>query len=317
MRILLVRLGAMGDIIHALPAAATIRTALGHCSLTWMVEPRWAPLLAGNPYVDELLPFDRRSAAGIRDAIVSLRRGSFSLALDLQGLIKSALAAVIARPDRVFGLHRSLVREKPAALFYSSAVESSAAHVVDRYIDVALAAGGGRPARLFPIPAGEAEGELPAGRFILACPLAGWTSKQWPLEHWEALGRRLGEAGVPLVLNGPPAAAATLAKVGSAHVHLSGLPGLIDASRRALAVVGVDSGPLHLAAALDKPGVAIFGPTDPARNGPYGESIRVVRARDAETTYRRGTEIAPSMRAISPESVFETLTAALTGTRGS
>ena len=100
---------------------------------------------------------------------------------------------------------------------------------------------------------------------------------------------------MPLVLNGPP---------GSGLAHISGLPGLIDATRRAAAVIGVDSGPLHIAAALGKPGVAIFGPTDPARNGPYGDSLKVLRAPSAETTYKRGASIDPAMRAISPESRF-------------
>ena len=86
------------------------------------------------------------------------------------------------------------------------------------------------------------------------------------------------------------AAAATLARVEGAHVHVSGIPGLIHATRRAKAVVGVDSGPLHLAAALGKPGVAIYGPTDPASHGPYGGSIRVLRSPDAVTSYKRRDE---------------------------
>ena len=86
---------------------------------------------------------------------------------------------------------------------------------------------------------------------------------------------------------------------------------MIDATRRAAAVLGVDSGPLHIAAALGKPGVAIFGPTDPARNGPYGGSLRVLRRPDAVTTYRRGSEIDGSMRSVSPGEVFEALSAAL------
>jgi len=93
--------------------------------------------------------------------------------------------------------------------------------------------------------------------------------------------------------------------------HYSGLPGLIDATRRATAVLGVDSGPLHLAAALSKPGVAIFGPTDPVRNGPYGNSLRVLRSAAAVTTYKRGAAIDESMQNISPGEVFEALRAAL------
>ncbi len=114
---------------------------------------------------------------------------------------------------------------------------------------------------------------------------------------------------MPLVVNGP--APPGLAEIAGARLHVSGLSGLIDATRRAAAVIGVDSGPLHLAAALSRPGVAIFGPTDPARNGPYGNSIRVLRSISAVTTYKRGTEIDTSMRKISPDEVFEALRASL------
>src|SRR6266851_2178690 len=92
---------------------------------------------------------------------------------------------------------------------------------------------------------------------------------------------------LPLVVNGSPEAAEKLSQVNGAHVHISGIAGLIHATRRAHAVIGVDSGPMHIAAALGKPGVAIFGPTDPARNGPYGGSLRVLRSEKAATTYKR------------------------------
>ena len=154
------------------------------------------------------------------------------------------------------------------------------------------------------LPPGAPEGDLPEGRFVLVSPLAGWGSKQWPLEFHEELARRLD---VPLVANGPPDAADLLARIRGAHVHLSGIAGLIDATRRAQAVIGVDSGPLHLAAALGKPGVAVFGPTDPARNGPYGGTIRVLRNPGALTTYKRRPAGDESMRAISPEAVLEAL----------
>jgi heptosyltransferase I len=95
--------------------------------------------------------------------------------------------------------------------------------------------------------------------------------------------------------------------VKGARVHLSGIEGLIHATRRAVAVIGVDSGPLHLAAALNKRGVAIFGPTDPERNGPYGGAMRVLRDPAAHTTYKRGRKISAEMRAITPQQVIEAL----------
>src|SRR5262249_37836946 len=124
--------------------------------------------------------------------------------------------------------------------------------------------------------------------FVLASPLAGWRSKQWPLESYALLATRLRrEAGVTLALNGPPSERTSFANVPDALTHVSSLAGLIDATRRATAVLGVDSGPMHLAAALGKPGVAIFGPTDPARNGPVGDTFTVLRSPEATTSYKR------------------------------
>jgi heptosyltransferase-1 len=148
---------------------------------------------------------------------------------------------------------------------------------------------------------------LPDGKFVLASPLAGWNAKQWPLERFEELASLLE---MPLVVNGSPDSAEMLQRVRGAHVHISGIAGLIDATRRAHAVIGVDSGPMHLAAALAKPGVAIFGTTDPTRNGPYGGSLRVLRSGAAVTTYKRDAADT-HMRAIGAEAVAEALAAVL------
>jgi heptosyltransferase-1 len=297
--ILVVRLGALGDIIHTLPAVASLKHSYPGWRLTWAVEAKWMPLLEGNPFVDRLVPVRRDALSSVLASRRDLRRQRYDFAVDFQGLLKSALTASMAHPSRIFGFHQSQTRERIAGLFYSDKTTSSAVHVVDRNLDLAAAAGAASALKVFPLPAGSPEGDLPAGEFVLASPLAGWGSKQWPLEHFGALaGRIRSELGMPLVLNGPP---------DSGLPHISGLPGLIDATRRAAAVIGVDSGPMHLAAALGKPGVAIFGPTDPARNGPYGDSIRLLRSSEAATTYKRRADIAESMRSISPDAVFDAL----------
>jgi heptosyltransferase-1 len=199
------------------------------------------------------------------------------------------------------------VRERPAGLFYSARIQSSAVHVVEQALDLAAGAGATNLVRAFPLPPGTPEGRLPAEPFILASPLAGWTSKQWPLEYYARVARvSRDRLGMPLVLNGAPGA---VPAVEGTVAHESGIAGLIDATRRAALVIGVDSGPLHLAAALNKSGAAIFGPTDPARNGPCGGDFEVFRIAAAHTTHRRGATIAASMRAITPEQVFEALAA--------
>lgn len=300
-RILAVRLGAMGDIICALPAVATLKHGIPGSSVAWVIERKWKALLEDNPFVDTVIAVDRTSLGGIASAWRQLRAGGFDLAVDFQGLLKSALAATAARPERILGFDRT--RERMAAWFYSSRVSPRGVHEVDKNLELAEAAGPQSIVRKFPIPQGRPEGVLPREPFVLASPLAGWGAKQWPLDSYAALGALLErEFGLRLVLNVPRPLA-----VENTVGHVSGVPGLIDATRRAIAVVGLDSGPLHLAAALGKPGVAVYGPSDPARTGPYGGTITVLRAAGAETTYRRDPNPHPLMRAISPAMVMEAL----------
>jgi heptosyltransferase I len=288
-----------------LPAVASLKHSFPHSHVSWVIRTRWAALLEGNPFVDEVIPFER-TLRGIIGTRRKLRENRFDLAIDFQGLLQSALVAAAARPDRIAGFHRSQVRENAAALFYSTCVEARMQHIVDRNLELVAAAGASSLLHTFSLPDGSPEGSLPDGKFVLASPLAGWGSKQWPVEFYQELAARLD---IPLVVNGPPDAADILSTIRGAHVHLSGIAGLIHATRLAQAVVGVDSGPLHLAAALLKPGVAIFGPTDPLRNGPYGGTIRVLRGADVATTYKRATGTHDSMRAISPQEVLEALPA--------
>jgi len=303
--ILIVRLGAMGDIIHALPAVALLKSRFPAASITWVVEPKWAPLIQDNGIVDKVVLFHRHQPATWNRTRQELRTVRYDLAVDFQGLIKSALVAHFAAPERIVGYAAAVVRERPASWFYSACVTTNAAHVVDQALDLAASAAGtpaDRTPHTFAIPAGEPEGTLPDQPFVLACPLAGWTSKQWPLEYYQTLaGMIRSQLGMPMVLNCAPS---SLPQVAWAQRHESGIPGLIDATRRAALVVGVDSGPLHLAAALGKSGVAIFGPTNPERNGPRGGDFEIFRTPGVETTHRRGNTIDTSMRAITPEQVF-------------
>lgn len=316
LRILVIRLSSMGDVIHTLPAVAALKKCFPDSRLSWLIRPRWAVLLEGNPYVDEIVPLPRALGATVR-GIGALRMERFDLAVDFQGLIQSAVIGKASGADPFFGYATPSVREKAAVCFYSHHVEARAAHVVDRNMELAAASGrhlGGKTfgcaAREFPLPPGQPEGSLPDGPFLLASPFAGWGSKQWPLEYWSDLAAQLP---LPLVVNGPPSSRDQLAAIQGAHVHLSGIPGLIDSTRRATAVLGLDSGPLHLAAALGKPGVALFGPTDPARNGPYGKTIRVLRDANAITTYHRNEAPDPSMRALAPALVSQAVREAMEG----
>ena len=309
--ILVIRLSAMGDIIHTLPAATTLKSSFPNQTLVWLVAPRWVPLLEGNPYIDEVIPLDRRDPSHAWNTVKRLRALHADIAFDFQGLFQSAILGRLAGARKLFGFAKSVAREPFAALFYTNAVPVKGPHRVERAVQLAQAAGAEKPTYEAWIAPGTPEGELPPGPFVLASPFAGWPGKEWPVEFFNVLGRLLNRQGLQLVLNVAPRDASKLSGFDHVFVHASGLQGLIYATRRAEAVVGLDSGPVHLAAALNKPGVALYGPTDPALTGPFGGSMSVLRTPDVETTYKRHGEIHASMREITPEqvaaAVFESL----------
>lgn len=306
-RVLVVRLGAMGDILHALPAVGSLRKSFPEARISWALAPRWEALLDGNPDIDELIPFRRKN---LHELLVSWRRLRLlkpDVAIDFQGLIQSALAGRASRPSVLYGWAATSAREPLASRLYSRRLEPHSRHIVDRNLELAAAAGATSLVRKFQIPRGKPEGILPDKPFVLTNPFAGWRSKQWPLERYVELAERLKTDGLALVANVPPERAREISELGAVAVHTSSLSGLIDATRRATAIIGLDSGPTHLAAALRKPGVALFGPTDPGRNGPYVETMRVLRHPEALTTYKRRDEIDPSMRAITISEVHAAL----------
>lgn len=322
-RILVVRFGAMGDIIQTLPAVADLRRAVPDGKIAWAVDSRWGELLAGNQDIDEVIGVRLRSWRGpgsrpgesAGEVLTRLRQENFDLALDMQGLIKSAAVAAASSAKTVAGLDHRLLREPHAALLYDRRLKTAKTHVIDRYRELAAMATGCPPSpeARFRLPPGELRSGLPE-RYVLTSAQAGWGAKQWPLERYSELAARLwNEHRIPLVVDCVPGgeghanAVREAAPEGAVHSHPSTLSQLIGATRRATAVVGVDSGPLHLAAALARPGVAIFGPTDPARNGPHGSSMTVLRVSGAETTYKRTTEPSASMRAWSADAIYREL----------
>ena len=323
-RILMVRLGAMGDVIQTLPAAADLRARFPKATIAWAVDSLWTPLLKGNADLDEVIPVPLRqwrrsksssetwtaAARFVRD----LRGRAFDIAIDFQGLLKSAGLATIAGAARRLGFSPNLLREPSAGILYDWRMDTPERHVVDRYRSLACE-GGGPPvgAARFRLPTGTAGSRLPE-RFVIASPMAGWGLKQWPTRHYMALAARIWrEARIPLVADCAPGRRDYVEEIrdgapqGAVIVHPSTIPQLISATRRATAAVGVDSGPLHLAAALGRPGVAVFGPTDPQRNGPYGHTIAVVRDQHAATSYKRHPEPDSSMWNCGPDLVFEHL----------
>jgi heptosyltransferase-1 len=267
--------------------------------------------LEGNPDIDEIVPFYRNGLPNLLASLARLRAIKPEITIDFQTLIYTGMIGRLAHPRLFFGWDAGFAREFLAGYLYSRRIRYQSQHVVDQNLELAAAAGATEMVREFHIPAGSPEGALPAGPFVLASPFAGWAAKEWPIANYARLSEALKAEGLALVLNVPPQRRQEVEPLANVRVHVSSLPGLIDATRRAAAVLGLDSGPIHLAAALRKPGVALYGPTDPARNGPYGGTVRVIRAAAARTSHKRRKQIDPSMKTITVDQVHAALRAVL------
>lgn len=307
----------MGDVLHALPAAAALREARPDCRIGWVIEPRWRPLLratcgpAAGPIVDEFFlaetkrwkqhPFSTETLATITGMRRKLREKQFDLCIDMQGSIRSAVIGRMAAAKEFCGPAEP--REKPAAWLYRRRIPVTATHVVKQGCELMSKATGLdlAPTTIdFPVDR-EAERICEAALstlrpaksgYALICPTAGWGAKQWPADRFGAVARELCQRGVPTIINAPSPSDPVVAKVvessgGLAKEIAGDIPQLIELTRRASVVIAGDTGPLHLAAAMRRPVVALFGPTDPARNGPYGTRARVLRHGAERRDHRR------------------------------
>jgi len=302
-RFLIVRLGSLGDIIHAIPAAAALRAALPSAIIDWAVDPRYVDLIKMVTAVNHPVPLDPRAGMIRLFATMSeLRRRKYKVAIDFQGLIKSATIARLAGAKRVVGFPQAHVREQAARAFYTDAPETvRAAHVVFKNLELVSALGikVGEPAFPLNVPKTAAvqdvEARFGGAPFALINPGAAWPNKRWPPERYGGVAAAIRERfGWPsLVLWGPKeqALAETVvqasngAAVLAPHTSIVDLFGIAKAAR--IAVSG-DTGPLHIAAAVGTPVVALFGPTRADRNGPWGGAdIVVERTARCECLYER------------------------------
>ena len=302
-RILLIKPSALGDVVHTLPVVATLKRRYPEIPLDWLVEEESAPLVAGHPAVASIVVSGRRrwlrqlrrpaeaaSALGeMRGLVTELRRRRYDAVLDLQGLLKSAVYVVAAGAPVRVGLADA--REGAGwVLTHRVPVPPQPVHAVERYLALAAAVGARETVRDFTIPLGP--DELEAAQRLLAdlprpCvalhPAARWETKLWEVERWRAVAASLAGEGAGVVVTGSladaPAAAAVCEGLRPAPRSLAGrlsLKGLAAVLRSVDLMITVDSGPMHIAAAVGTPVVALFGPTDPARTGPLGPG-RVLR----------------------------------------
>jgi heptosyltransferase-1 len=335
-RLLIVRLSSMGDIIHTLPAATALRRAFPEANIGWIIEERWAELLCTlpeprsgplsprrplvnrvhtvntKPWRNSLLSIQtwEQIAAGLSE----LRAQRYEVAVDFQGAARSALLARWSGVPVVYGFAQP--RENVATMFYTRRVLARGSHIVEQNLSLAEAVVRRSleiPSIEFPQdPAVEKQCEdrlqHGIGDFVLLNPGAGWGAKQWPAERYGHLAKRLAGDGLKSVINFGPGEESLMRAVesaseGTAKGVTCSLMELIALTRRARIFIGGDTGPMHLAASLGIPVVAIFGPTNPARNGPFGTRSIVLRSPASPTTHSRSAKHDPGMLEISADEV--------------
>jgi heptosyltransferase-1 len=318
-RLLIVRLGAMGDVIHGLPAVGALRAAFPRAMLGWLIEERWAELLCTlstprsgprspqRPLVDRLhtvntrqwrrAPFSAATWERVAASLSDLRSTRYDTVVDFQGAVRSSLLARWSGAPVIYGAAQP--RENLASMFYTRQIITRGEHVVEQNLSLAEAVAH-RALKISKVELPrddaadqECERRLKAQgtqEFALLNPGAGWGAKQWPAERFGEVARRLAENGLRSLINVGPgeadlARAVEAASGGTALTVTGSITQLIALTRRARLFIGGDTGPMHLAAVLGVPVVGIFGPTDPARNGPFGTRSIVLRSPASSTSY--------------------------------
>ena len=295
MRVLIVRLSSLGDVVHTLPVAAALRRALPDAAIDWVVDERNADLLALVPVLDRVVVLRTRSRSAIGafiDCRRALRRRTYDVALDVQGLGKSALVARLSGAPRVVGFTPPFLRERWSRLFHTETADPGRpTHVVDRNLGLLTALGIEDTRWAFPLeapPTGAPEAverllDAEDGRFALINPNTAWPNKCWPPARFGAVAARvLRTHGLrSIVLWGPGDEARAEAVVAGSDGAASRAPrtdlaDLVALLRAGTVLVSGDTGPLHIAAAVGTPVVGIYGPSNPARNGPWSPHDIVV-----------------------------------------
>jgi heptosyltransferase-1 len=327
--LLVVRLGAFGDIIHTLPAAVALRQAFPRATLGWLVEERWAELLCTlryprsgerspqRPLVDRVhsvniaewrhAPFSFNTWQQMAVELSQLRGIQYDAVIDFQGAVRSALLARWSGARTVYGSAQP--RENAATMFYTRQLQTNGRHVVEQALALARAIipAPVAPAAIISTPVVEPRLEFPEDPdaaskiaaltaevqdFAILNPGAGWGAKMWPADRYGQVAKKLAENGLRSLVNYGPgeeelAVAVETASEGVAQKVSCSVSELIALTRRARLFIGGDTGPMHLAAALKIPVVAIFGPTNPARNGPFATQSIVLRNASSTTDHTR------------------------------
>jgi len=326
---LVVRLSSIGDIMHALPAVAALGQTYPEAEIHWAIERRYAPLLDGNPYVHRVLTLDtlgwrgKMASGGTLEEVVrgilAVREVAYAAAIDFQGLWKSAVIAWLSRSQERLGFAEYWLREPSAGVLYTERVSPGGRrHVIEMNMALVERLGARMERWQFPLPRTAEDDSyverqlaaLGAQEFILINPGGGWKSKCWAPENYAELIRHLEpKLPVKILFTGSREEEELISEilncagVKQACYFPSTLVQFIALARRARLFVGGDTGPLHLAAAAGTPIVAIYGPTDPARNGPFS-AADIALSNRGPIDYTRRTPNPTYLPGVSVESVL-------------
>ena len=304
--VLIVRLGALGDVVHTIPAAAALRAAYPDARIDWLVDDKHRAILDLVTSIDDIIAIDTRTIGGWIDAVRRLRPRGYDIALDFQGLLKSAIFARASGAPRVAGFSIWHLREKGARPFYSETDDGGGdLHVVEKNLHLLRVLGIETATIAFPLahrpsPALEAVRQAVGERYALLNPGAAWPNKRWMASRFGEVAAFLREVRqLPsMVLWGPGEQALAQEVVdrsnGAAHVApATAIGDLVELSRAAALIVSGDTGPLHIAAAVATPAIGIYGPTNPRRNGPWDpRDVMVSRFETCACHYQRRCRIA-------------------------
>lgn len=322
---LVVRLGSLGDIVHTFPAVAGLRESFPNTEIVWLTHPRWKDLVESSELASEVWEIETRSYSSLRDVLARIQKRRFTTAIDYQGLWKSAALPLLGGVPRRIGLSLHSVREFGVPLLYTDRVVCRRVHVAEQNGELSQRAGARNGVGRFQLSVPSLQEafalQLLRGfsidRYVVLSPAGGWRSKCWPPERYGALCQKIhANLGLRCILNQGPGDEECIAAVKAASGDAapiacnSSLHQLMVLLRNALCVVAGDTGPLHLAVALRTPVVALFGPTDPARNGPYWpgcDSAKdiILRSPHAVTTYKRGDQPDLSLLELEVGTVFD------------
>lgn len=286
--ILIIKMSSLGDVIHALPTLYALRQNCPHARIIWAVHPQFATVLPGKPYIDDVVLIDKKrlkSPSYWCELRRTLHAYHFDMCLDLQGLAKSAIVALLSGAKKHYGYWE--MREGSFLVSKGLVGPHKQDHVIERYLDTVRVLDGTVAGVEFPLPSIAAEKETLTKRFaadgltgsyIAIVPGARWDVKEWPIPYWQQLITRIVATGMPVVLLGsgddvPKGKAVTDGGSSQLVYDYTGkttLKELMAAIAMATVYISADTGPLHIANALKKELIALFGPTSPARTGPYG-----------------------------------------------